>query len=76
MREWLVQMRNLKGLTQQEASVSAGISRSYYSGVETGKRNVPVKTAKKIAAALGFDWTLFFEETGRKTSHKSKNKSA
>lgn len=75
MRHWLIQMRDLKELTQQEVADRAKISRSYYSGIENGARNAPVGTAKKIAAALGFDWTLFFEEKGRKTSHR-KTKSA
>jgi transcriptional regulator with XRE-family HTH domain len=75
VRNWLIQLRELKKLTQQEVADLAEISRSYYSGIEVGTRNAPVKTAKKIASALGFDWTLFFEETGRKTSH-NKTKSA
>lgn len=75
MRHWLIQLRNKSGLTQLEAAQKSGISRSYYSGIEVGTRNAPVKTAKKIAAALGFDWTLFFAENGRKTSQK-KSKSA
>ncbi|GCL71753.1 XRE family transcriptional regulator [Paenibacillus naphthalenovorans] len=75
MRTWLIQMRELKKLTQQEVADLAGISRSCYSGIETGNRNARVPTAKKIANALGFDWTLFFEEKGRKTSQK-KTKSA
>lgn len=30
--------------------------------IESGDRKPTVKTAKKIAAALGFDWTLFFDD--------------
>lgn len=75
MRHWLVQMRLNNNMTQAEAAKQAGISRSYYSGIEVGSRNAPVATAKKIAAALGFDWTLFFADNGRKTSQK-KSKSA
>lgn len=71
MREWLVQLRKHKGFTQLEAAEKAGISRSYYSGIELGTRNVPVKTAKKVAAVLGFEWTLFFEQNGLKTSQKT-----
>jgi putative transcriptional regulator len=72
MRQWLIQIRILKGYTQQEVANLAGISRSYYSGIEVGTRNAPAKTAKKIAGVLGFDWTLFFEEKGRETSQKNK----
>lgn len=73
MRQWLIQLRELKGFTQQELASQAGISRSYYSGIEVGTRNAPVKTAKKIAGVLGIDWTLFFEEKGLETSHKNKS---
>ena len=45
---------------------AAGISQSYYAGIETGIRGKPlsVPVAKKIAAVLGFDWTQFYEEAG------------
>ncbi|UKS25058.1 helix-turn-helix transcriptional regulator [Paenibacillus sp. HWE-109] len=69
MREWLIKIREIKGFTQQEVATLSGISRSYYSGIETGFRNASPKVAKNISNALGFEWTLFFEEKGRKTSH-------
>ena len=71
MREWLIQLRKHKGLTQQEVADQAGISRSYYSGIENGNRNGRVETIKRIADVLGFDWTLFFENKRRKTSQKT-----
>lgn len=71
MREWLIHLRKVQGLTQNEVASKAGISRSYYSGIEVGTRNVPVKTAKKIASVLGFEWTIFFEKNGRKTSQSA-----
>jgi putative transcriptional regulator len=75
MRTWLIQMRELKGLTQLQVANMSGISRSYYSGIEIGTRNASPKAAKAIANALGFDWTVFFEQIGLKTS-QSKTKSA
>ena len=71
MREWLIQLRELKGLTQLQVANQSGISRSYYSGIEIGTRNVKPATAKRIASVLGFDWTLFFEENRRVSRHKS-----
>lgn len=62
MRVWLRKIRESKKLTKKEAAVMAEISESFYDKIERGERNAPVKTAKKIAAALGFDWNLFFEE--------------
>ncbi|MBE6598731.1 MAG: helix-turn-helix transcriptional regulator [Ruminococcaceae bacterium] len=62
MREWLKEIRKKLGLSQHEAAKAAGISQSYYAAVEIGTRNVPVSTAKKIAAALGFAWTEFYKD--------------
>lgn len=62
MRRWLKKIREDKGLTQNIVAESAGISRQFYSMIENGDRGekLPVQTAKKIAEALGFDWTLFY----------------
>ncbi len=61
MRDWLKQLRSEKHLTLKEVALNAGISECYYSQIENGIRNVPVKTAKKIAEVLGFSWQRFFE---------------
>ena len=62
-RDWLTEIRKTKGLVQQEVSEIAGIDRSYYALLEAGLRNPSVDTAKKVASALGFHWTLFFGDT-------------
>lgn len=62
MLEWLIAMRKAKNLTQVQLAEAAGISPSYMTSIETGKRKVPVWTAKKIAAVLGFDWQRFYDE--------------
>ena len=66
MRKWLVDIRTSRKKSQQEVADAAGISQSYYAGIETGIRGKPlgVPIAKKIAAALGFDWNLFYDEAG------------
>jgi transcriptional regulator with XRE-family HTH domain len=61
MRDWLIETRKSKSMTQDEVATKSGISRQYYSFIESGDRNCPVETAKKIADALGFEWTKFFE---------------
>lgn len=58
-RRWLVKLRG--DLTQQQVADQARLSRSYYTEIEIGDKNPSVETAKKIAKALGFNWTLFFE---------------
>ena len=61
-REWLIELRKEKNKTQQDVAIAGDISRQYYSFIESGERGVPVPTAKRIAAALGFDWQRFYEE--------------
>ncbi|WP_284139215.1 MULTISPECIES: helix-turn-helix transcriptional regulator [unclassified Virgibacillus] len=41
-----------KGFTQEELSESAGFSRSYYTEIENGKRNVSILNLYKLASAL------------------------
>ena len=55
-------IRRGKGLTGAEVSVQAGISQQHYSWIENGRRRPSVEVAKRIAAALGFEWTRFYEE--------------
>jgi len=62
MREWLKNKRIDSKKTMKCIADEAGISECYYSQIENGTRNVPVKTAKKIAEVLDFDWQKFFEE--------------
>ena len=61
---WLKQVRIDRGASQDDVATACGISRQYYSFIENGDRGkkLPVPTAKKIAGALGIDWTRFYEE--------------
>ena len=61
MRNWLKEMRLSKKLTMNDVATAAGISECYYNQIENGTRGCPVKTAKKIAEVLGFDWQKFYE---------------
>lgn len=64
MREWLKERRKEKRMTMVEVAKQAGISQSYYSDIENGKRdyNIPVATATAIALVLGFPWEWFYGE--------------
>jgi putative transcriptional regulator len=57
-RDWLVNRRG--HLTQEDVARLAGIARSTYALIETGKRDPSVRLAKKIAKALKFEWAVFF----------------
>lgn len=46
------ELRKQKGLTQEELAAKAGLHRAYFWDIENG-RNISVKTAYKIAHALG-----------------------
>lgn len=59
-RKWLVESRGNQ--TQAKVSEQSKISRTAYANIESGFRDPSVKTAKKIASSLGFDWQKFFEE--------------
>lgn len=61
MREWLVDIRLKKKLTQEQVAEKSEIERAYYTMIELGKRRPSVETAKKIANVLGIDWTIFFK---------------
>lgn len=54
-------LRIKRGMTMKQVAEAAGISESYVCQIERGKQSMPVHTAKKIAAVLGFDWTRFYE---------------
>ena len=62
MRNWLVKLREERGMSQYAVAEAAGISQSYYASIETEARGhkLPQPTALKIANAIGFDWTLFY----------------
>ena len=52
------QLRNLRRrrkLTQESLAERAGMDRSYVSGIERGKHNVPLDTICRLAWALGID---------------------
>lgn len=62
MRNWLITIRAERGISQKDVAAAAGISQPSYCDIEKGNQNPRVETAKKIAAALGFEWTRFYEE--------------
>ena len=49
-------VRNQRGYSQENFAAMAGFSRSYYTEIETGKRNISVLNLIKIGQALKADW--------------------
>ena len=62
MREWLIELRKSKQLTQQQVALSCFIERSYYSQIERGKRNPSINVAKRIGKILEFNPLRFFNK--------------
>lgn len=55
MREYLVELRNRKGLSQQDVADKLGITRQYYQMIESGERqkHLDLSLAGRLAALLG-----------------------
>lgn len=62
MREWLIQKRKDKGLSQQQVADAAFINRAYYSQIETGKRMPSQDICRRLADILDFQASVFFSE--------------
>ena len=56
----LKQLREDRNMKQYDLAQEAGISRSYYTMIENGKKRPSPKVAKRIAKILKFDWTIFY----------------
>ena len=60
--KWLKHIRIDADMTQIEVAEKVGITQQMYWMIENGERRPSVETAKKIAAVLGFDWTMFYPD--------------
>jgi transcriptional regulator with XRE-family HTH domain len=61
----LRQLRQVKGLSQEELADVAGLHRTYVGSVERGERNISIDNMDCLAKALGVDITeLLKEEPG------------
>lgn len=47
--------RKLKGMTQEQLALEAGMERSYVSDLERGRRNPSVRALGRLASALGIE---------------------
>ena len=53
--------RKLKGMSQEELSLEAGMKRSYVSDLERGTRNPSGRALGRLAQALGIEPKLLLE---------------
>jgi transcriptional regulator with XRE-family HTH domain len=48
------------GLSQEKFANEIGMDRTYFAGVESGKRNISVKNLEKIILGLNVTFSVFF----------------
>jgi transcriptional regulator with XRE-family HTH domain len=56
------EIRQAKGITQEELALKAQLHRTYVSSIELGKRNVSLLNIEKLARALDCTVSDFFNE--------------
>lgn len=61
----LRELRAERKLSQESLALEAGLNRGYYSGVETGKRNISLTNIEKLATALDLPPSAIFERAER-----------
>ena len=54
-------LRTELGVSQEKLALKAEIDRIYLAGVESGKRNLSIKSLEKIINALGVSFHDFFD---------------
>ena len=54
-------LRSKTGLSQEKFALKIGMDRTYFSSVETGKRNISIQNIKKIADGLDVTLSDLFE---------------
>jgi transcriptional regulator with XRE-family HTH domain len=58
-------LRSERGFSQEGFAFRVGIHRTYMGDIERGEKNVTIKTADKIAKALGLTLSSLFAELER-----------
>lgn len=56
------EIRQSKGISQEELALKAQLHRTYISSVELGKRNISLLNVEKLAKALDCSISDFFNE--------------
>lgn len=54
-------LRKQTGMSQEKFALHIGMDRTYYSSVESGKRNVSIRNIQKIANELGITLAELFQ---------------
>ncbi|KXZ65107.1 anaerobic benzoate catabolism transcriptional regulator [Acinetobacter venetianus] len=57
----LIELRKIKGWSQERLALESGLARSYVGGVERGQRNIAVLNIYKLAETLGVPASALLE---------------
>lgn len=60
-RQWLIDLREKKDLTQEQMAVLCETTQMNISHIENGVRRPSPELAQRIAKILKFKWTKFYE---------------
>ncbi len=55
------ELRSLNGISQEKLDMKAELDRTYIAGVESGKRNLSIKSLEKILIALDISFEVFLK---------------
>lgn len=62
MKQWLKEIRESKGYTQESLAEKVGIAKTTYASYEQGHRQPSILNAKRLSEILEVPWTIFFDE--------------
>lgn len=57
----ITELRQLKGISQEQLAYSSQVSRTYMGSIERGEKNISLIYLDKILSALGTDFETFFK---------------
>ena len=60
--KYIKDVRERKGMSQKEVADCLGVSQSYYSRIESGKREVDLAFAFNVCTAIGMDMRDFINK--------------
>lgn len=60
MRQWLIDLRTGKGMSQKAVCDYVGVSQPTYWEYEHGESTPTPEKAQRLGECLGFDWTIFY----------------